>query len=112
MPTDDPMDEILSRYERFEAHPLGRLRRAAIAGGLHVKESRMGHIGIVNEINHDGMCVGFITKRAAGDGYNLELSKKEAPAEAIAAASQSIERSMSGAQAIAVGQQAEMRFAF
>lgn len=89
---EDPMAAILARYERFEGHPLDRLTGAVRAGGMRITDTRMGHVGVVKEVAHDGMCVGYIS-RAADRTHVLELNRKEVPAEMIAAAAQSIERS-------------------
>jgi len=98
--TEDPMAAILARYERFEGHPLNRLQNAVRAGGLRPAGTTMAHTGVVNEVVHDGMCVGFISKQAAG-GYSLELSKKEVARETIEAVTGSIERSERNARTFA-----------
>jgi len=98
--SEDPMAAILARYERFEGHPLNRLQNAVRAGGMRPTGTTMAHTGVVNEVAHDGMCVGFISKQAAG-GYSLELSKREVSAETIAAVTASIDRSERNARTFA-----------
>ena len=98
--SDDPMAAILARYERFEGHPLNRLQNAVRAGGMRPGGTTMAHTGVVNEVVHDGMCVGFISKQAAG-GFSLELSKREVSPDAIVAVTASIDRSERNARTFA-----------
>lgn len=96
----DPMAAILARYERFEGHPLNRLQNAVRAGGMRPSGTTMAHAGVVNEVVSDGMCVGFISRQAAG-GYSLELSRRDVDRETIAAVTESIDRSERNARTFA-----------
>lgn len=105
---DDPMAPILARYERFEGHPLNRLQNAVRAGGMRPGATTMSHVGVVNEVVRDGMCVGFISKQTGGT-FMLEISRKEVPADTIASCAASIERSERNARTFAA-QEARAQF--
>lgn len=104
---DDPMAAILARYERFEG-PLNRLQSAVRSGGMRSTGTTMSHTGVVNEVAQDGMCVGFISKKADG-GFSLELSKRDVSAEAIATVSATIDRLERNARTFAA-EEARSRF--